>query len=170
VTGTNLSAETLKEHRLPTRKELDAISTIHPIQLHHVTMHGCVLNSLAMELAEVDSNMRGVGLYDDGTCNGILSDDVVYVEASNRISSSIPASTIKSYITNFTESVLPKGVTTVHSLDAQDLPEEADVWQQLREIIRFMLSTMLNPWTLNGCVNWVIPEWGVASAWMDLEL
>jgi predicted amidohydrolase YtcJ len=132
VTGTNLSAETLKEHRLPTRKELDAISTTHPIQLHHVTMHGCVLNSLAMELAGIDSNMRGVGVYDDGTCNGILSDDVVYVEASNRISSSIPASTIKSYITNFTESVLPKGVTTVHSLDAQDLPEEADVWQQLR--------------------------------------
>jgi predicted amidohydrolase YtcJ len=132
VTGTNLSAETLKEHRLPTRKELDAISTSHLIQLHHVTMHGCVLNSLAMATAGVYSSMRGVELGEDGTPNGTLSDDTVYYEASSKISESVTASTIRAYITNFTASVLPHGVTTVHSLDAQDLPKEPEVWSQLQ--------------------------------------
>jgi len=131
VTVTNLAAENLKENRFPTRKELDKISSLHPIQIHHVTMHGCVLNSLAMEIAQVDSGMRGVETYDDGSPNGILSDDTVYFEASNRISASTPEATIESYITSFTSSVLPKGVTTVHSLDAQDLPGDTEVWHHL---------------------------------------
>jgi predicted amidohydrolase YtcJ len=132
ITGTNLSAETLKERRLPTRKELDAVSSTHPIQLHHVTMHGCVLNSMAMGLSGVTPGMRGVEIYEDGSANGIISDDTAYLEACARISSATPASTVEAYIRSFADSVLAQGVTTVHSLDAQDLPSEPELWQKIR--------------------------------------
>lgn len=132
VTGTNLSAETLRERRLPTRKELDLISKTHPIQLHHVTMHGCVLNSMAMALSGVDPGMRGVETDEDGLANGIISDDTAYLEACTQISASTPASTVEAYIKNYANSVLPQGVTTVHSLDAQDLPSEPELWNNLR--------------------------------------
>jgi predicted amidohydrolase YtcJ len=132
VTGTNLSAETLKEHRLPTRKELDTISKTHPIQLHHVTMHGCVLNSMAMDLSGVTPGMRGVETDEDGQPNGTISDDTAYLEACTRISASTPPSTVESYIKQYANSVLSQGVTTMHSLDAQDLPSEPELWNSLR--------------------------------------
>lgn len=135
VTGTNLSAEMLKENRLPTLRELDAASKAHPIQLHHVTMHGCVLNSLAMALAGVDTGMRGVETYEDGSANGIISDDTAYLEACSRISASTSPATVEAYIRSFADAVLSQGVTTAHSLDAQDLPSEPEIWNNIRDTL-----------------------------------
>jgi predicted amidohydrolase YtcJ len=43
----------LVEKRHPTRWDLDAISTIHPMKLTHRTGHAHVLNSLALKLVGI---------------------------------------------------------------------------------------------------------------------
>ena len=44
----------LNEKRHPTRQELDAVSTHHPLILRHRTGHAAVLNSAALQLAGID--------------------------------------------------------------------------------------------------------------------
>jgi predicted amidohydrolase YtcJ len=53
IIGFGYDQATLKEHRHPTRKELDAISSDIPIMLVHQSAHFGVLNSKALELVGV---------------------------------------------------------------------------------------------------------------------
>jgi predicted amidohydrolase YtcJ len=46
----------LAEHRHPTRAELDAVSTEHPILITHISGHMAVANSLALTLAGIDAH------------------------------------------------------------------------------------------------------------------
>lgn len=130
VIGTNVSAEKLKENRLPLRLELDKVSSRHPILIHHVTMHGCVMNSSAYDISQLNTKMDGVETYEDGTPNGIISDDSAYYTGVGNIMKSLSEDTIESYIKMFTDSLPVVGVTTVHTLDGQDLPMDAPVWHR----------------------------------------
>lgn len=132
VIGTNVSAETLKEKRLPHRKELDEVSGKNPILLHHVTMHGCVLNSLAYELSQLQTGMDGVCTYNDGSPNGIISDDNAYYEGVGNIMNNLSKEEIEEFITRFSRTLPPSGVTTVHTLDGQDLPMDEEVWFRMQ--------------------------------------
>jgi len=132
VIGTNMSAERLKENRLPTMLELDEASSRHPILIHHVTMHGCVMNSAAYKISQLNTEMDGVGTYEDGTPNGIISDDTAYYTGVGNLMKSLSEDTIKSYIRMFTDSLPAVGVTTVHTLDGQDLPMDAPVWHRMQ--------------------------------------
>lgn len=53
LTGRGYHDLTLPEHRHPTRQELDAASTVHPIQLIHTSAHAAVVNSRALALAGI---------------------------------------------------------------------------------------------------------------------
>ena len=132
VIGTNLSAETVREKRLPHRLELDQISSEHPILLHHVTMHGCVMNTAAYDLSGLNTSMDGIETYPDGSANGIISDDNAYYEGVGAIMKNLSADAIEGFITSFTSTLPPVGVTTVHSLDGQDLPMDETVWFQMQ--------------------------------------
>jgi hypothetical protein len=132
VIGTNMSAEKLRENRLPERRELDEVSSRHPILVHHVTMHGCVMNSSAFEISQLHTEMDGVDTYEDGSPNGIISDDSAYYMGVGNIMKSLSEDTIESYIKMFTDSLPSAGVTTVHTLDGQDLPMDAPVWHRMQ--------------------------------------
>lgn len=54
VRGRMLSQDALKEKRLPTRAELDAVSTARPVALLRVCMHAGSVNSAALALAGPD--------------------------------------------------------------------------------------------------------------------
>lgn len=132
VIGTNISAEAVKEKRLPHRLELDQISKDHPILLHHVTMHGCVVNTAAYDLSGLNTCMDGIETYPDGSANGIVSDDNAYYEGVGAIMKNLSPDAIKGFITSFTSTLPSVGVTTVHSLDGQDLPMDETVWFQMQ--------------------------------------
>lgn len=132
VIGTNLSAEQLQENRLPHKAELDEVSCSHPILIHHVTMHGCMLNSAAMELSQLKTEMDGVDTYADGTANGIVTDDTAYFYGVGHIMENLTEGAIEGLITNFTSTLPAAGVTTVHSLDGQDFPLDESVWHKMQ--------------------------------------
>lgn len=132
VLGLGMSAETVKEKRLPTRLELDAISRVHPILLHHVTLHGCVMNSKAYEMSGLNTLMDGVETFHDGTFNGVVSDDSAYYMALNNINKCITEEDIENYIKAFTSFMPSRGITTAHSLDGQDFPADIPIWHHMQ--------------------------------------
>ena len=132
VIGTNMSAEALQEKRLPDRKELDLVSSKHPILIHHVTMHGCVTNSMAFQISQLKTGMEGVELYEDGSANGIISDDSAYYLGVGHIMENMSEESIQNLIKKFTDSLPASGVTTVHTLDGQDLPMDEQIWHKMQ--------------------------------------
>lgn len=61
----------------PTKADLDKVSTEHPIICYRLCHHVCVVNSKALELANITkdtSNPDGgiIGRYDDGNPNGLM--------------------------------------------------------------------------------------------------
>ncbi len=53
VLATDYSEFYLAEKRHPTRRDLDEVAPYHPVVLSHRSLHGCVLNSLALSLAGI---------------------------------------------------------------------------------------------------------------------
>jgi len=56
VTGFGYDDTLLAEKRHPTRAELDAVSTEHPIAIMHISGHMLVANSAALDLAGIDAD------------------------------------------------------------------------------------------------------------------
>lgn len=56
VAGTGYDDTLLAERRHPTRADLDAVSTTHPIYIVHVSAHLAVANSKALELAGINAS------------------------------------------------------------------------------------------------------------------
>ena len=60
----------LAENRFPDRWELDAIAHGHPILISTQTLHGCALNSAAMDIAKVP-DIQGVVKNGEGVPTGV---------------------------------------------------------------------------------------------------
>jgi predicted amidohydrolase YtcJ len=56
VTGFGYDDTLLAEHRHPTRAELDAVSTEHPVAIMHISGHMLVANSVALEMAGISAD------------------------------------------------------------------------------------------------------------------
>jgi predicted amidohydrolase YtcJ len=53
ISGTDYNEFYLEGKRCPTRRDLDEAAPSHPVVLSHRSLHACVLNSLALELAGI---------------------------------------------------------------------------------------------------------------------
>jgi predicted amidohydrolase YtcJ len=62
------------EKRYPTRKELDGVSTRHPIWIQHYDGHFSMVNSLALKMLGFTSGMEGVETDAGGELTGLLQD------------------------------------------------------------------------------------------------
>ena len=72
------------EDVLPTKEDLDAVSTKHPIVLKRVCLHTAIANSMALEVAHIGKDFDfGPGgvveLREDGTPNGILREQATKI-------------------------------------------------------------------------------------------
>ena len=53
ISGTDYNEFYLEEKRFPTRRDIDEVAPGHPVILSHRSLHACVLNSPALELAGI---------------------------------------------------------------------------------------------------------------------
>ncbi|MBN2238830.1 MAG: amidohydrolase [Dehalococcoidales bacterium] len=85
ITGTDYNDFYLPERRHPTRWEIDEVAPYHPVVLSHRSLHACVLNSRALELAgignETEEPPGGVIKRDleTGQPDGLLIDMLGYI-------------------------------------------------------------------------------------------
>jgi hypothetical protein len=118
VIGRGYDQTLLAENRHPTRHDLDAASTDHPIVIFHISYHGLVANSLALQRAGVDRNTvdqaGGEILRDeDGAPNGVLLES----PAMSLVSSVMPEATVEGMRSSLglaRDQYMPRGVSTVH--------------------------------------------------------
>lgn len=64
----------IAEKRFPTLKELDDISTQHPISVQHVDGHFSMLNTTALKTLQLEAGMAGVVTDANGKATGVIED------------------------------------------------------------------------------------------------
>ena len=86
ITGTDYNEFYLAEKRHPTRWEIDEVAPNNPVILSHRSLHGCVLNSMALALAginietpELPGTMIDRDVDRGGEPNGFLAEMVGYI-------------------------------------------------------------------------------------------
>ena len=118
VIGRGYDQTLLAENRHPTRHDLDAASTDHPIVIFHISYHGLVANSLALQRAGVDANTAdqpgGEILRDEhGAPSGVLLES----PAMSLVSGIMPEATVDGMRASLglaRDQFMPRGVSTVH--------------------------------------------------------
>lgn len=118
VIGRGYDQTLLAENRHPTRNDLDAAVPDHPVVIFHVSYHGLVANSRALEQAGVSRNtadIPGGDIYRDegGEPTGVFMES----PAMSLISDHLPKNGIpelRNGLNLARDHYLPKGITAVH--------------------------------------------------------
>jgi len=138
----------LAEKRHPTRWELDEASTQHPVLLIHRSLHACVLNSMALSLANINiatEEQPGTMIERDrstGEPNGLLHEMVGYIREKimppvSPVDRNLGASMAnKRYLTN--------GITSVQDTSYSSYLERWKVFRQLQRdgLFSFRIAMM----------------------------
>jgi predicted amidohydrolase YtcJ len=139
IEGDNLSDGRLREHRLPTRLDLDAVAPDHPVLLRGVGKHIAVANSLALRLAGIDRTTPDpaggrIERDSDGEPTGVLHERGKLRLDTTRVDTVVPpldeSDRLKALAAGLRE-LHERGVTSIHEITrARD--EFAD-YERLRE-------------------------------------
>ena len=131
ITGYGWSEDELDEGRRPLRADLDAAAPANPVILTRAGGHSAVVNSLALELAEIslqtpqpDGGVIERG--EDGELNGIIRERQVLV---GRL---VPDSTYEELISSLEinlNALLEMGITSI--TDASKTPAEYEMFEDL---------------------------------------
>jgi predicted amidohydrolase YtcJ len=119
ITGTGYDDTLLAEKRHPSREELDAVSSDHPIAITHVSGHMIVANSAALAMAGIDENTAnpdgGVIVKDPvtGVLTGLLEETAA--EPVQTLSMDFSLTDIVAMFRSAVELYVSMGVTTAQS-------------------------------------------------------
>lgn len=112
-----LNIDGLKEGRPPYCWELDEVSNEHPVILKNVTLHGNVLNSKGMELADVPDELSGIVKTEDGRRTGEFTSDDSAGYAAAKATEMVSDATLEKYIKASVNHCASVGCTTINALD-----------------------------------------------------
>jgi predicted amidohydrolase YtcJ len=104
----------LSDRGMPTRFDLDRISTRHPIRLTHRNGHLCSVNSKALEILHVPKDLEGIEKQ-CGEVTGVIRDPAIQVLRHPGLSMGEQMKTEAVKLAS--QLALEKGVTTLHALD-----------------------------------------------------
>ena len=152
ITGYGWSEDELDEGRRPLRIDLDLVAPNNPVTLTRAGGHSAVVNSLALELADVtletpqpDGGVIERG--DDGQLNGVIR------ERQEIVGRLVPDSTYDELISSLEvnlNDLLSLGITSI--TDASKPPSQFAMWEELYENAELSL-----------------PRSAVQFQWFDLE-
>jgi predicted amidohydrolase YtcJ len=112
VLGLNFNYDTIKEHRLPTRSELDGLSSEHPVLILVYDVHSAMMNTRMLELVNISHDMDGYVKGDDGNPTGLVEDPAIAL-----VLKKIEPQGEKALLTNIHAAVqeaMRVGITTLH--------------------------------------------------------
>lgn len=149
VRGENLNEHQLREGRFPTRAELDAVTTDHPVVISSIGNHVAMANSPALALAGIDRNTPNpegghIDRDENGEPIGILRERARLRLDARRSDTVVPRESPKQRVEALAESVAilhHRGIVGIHEIIRQ--PEEIADYQTLRETGRLKLRVQL---------------------------
>jgi predicted amidohydrolase YtcJ len=77
ILGLNFNYDIVKERRLPTLKELDAVSSTHPILILVYDVHSAMLNTPMLKKIGLPEDMAGYFKGEDGCPTGLIEDPAI---------------------------------------------------------------------------------------------
>lgn len=77
VLGLNFNYDITKERRLPTREELDELSSEHPILVLVYDVHSAMANTRMLDILKIPPDMDGYINRDDGQPTGLIEDPAI---------------------------------------------------------------------------------------------
>jgi predicted amidohydrolase YtcJ len=126
----------LQEKRHPTRFDLDAVSSQHPIILRHRTGHAAVLNSAALQQIDIDRSFTPPE-------GGIVERDPVTHEPTGvvyelekflrTVLPPLPEAEFMKAVQQASDELLNHGVTSFHDASVGNTLEDFALFQQLKE-------------------------------------
>lgn len=140
IKGTGFDHTKFSENRMPTRWDMDAVSTEHPIVIRRCCLHAMVANSLAIEMAAIDrqklDELEGlIEMERDKTLNGVFREKATAIFdqiVPNPLSDPNEKERIMKKV--FADMV-SKGITAVHTYAAKIWNYEEDI-EGYRELER----------------------------------
>ena len=143
ITGTDYNEFYLAEKRHPTRWEIDEVAPDNPVILSHRSLHGCVLNSMALAMAGITSETPeppGALIDRDvargGEPNGFLAEMLGYIR--EKIMPPISQGELNAGIKLANEQYLSQGLT---SLQDATVVNDLKRWKQFQN---FKKNGLLN--------------------------
>lgn len=127
ITANSFSVAGLNGKPSPMRWQLDEISKDKPVIIYDRSLHGCIMNTRAMELAGLTSGMPGVQEI-AGKVTGSILDDVSYYSGTQNIMKGLDEDTVRRYMMTVNNEAVKNGITSVHSLDGGDYVVDAEIW------------------------------------------
>ncbi len=132
IKGTGFDHTKFEENRMPTRRDLDRISTEHPIVIRRCCLHVMVANSLAIQMAGIgEERLEMLGALiereDDGALNGVFREKATAIFdeiVPNPLSD--PAEK-KRILGDTFQDMISKGLTAVHTYAARIWNYEEDL-------------------------------------------
>ncbi|MDR2487641.1 MAG: amidohydrolase family protein [Clostridiales Family XIII bacterium] len=122
----NYVTQNVSEQRYPTRFELDAVSHGKKVMVLAATLHGCAVNTSAMEVCAVPGDMPGVER-DGGDITGVYSSDESSFLACANALGDLPDEALWQYIMDCADNAASKGVTTMHGLFGMFVKDDRDM-------------------------------------------
>ena len=118
VIGMNYDDTGMKEQRHPTKEDLDAISTEHPIYVMHSSSHFGAANSLALKMAGIDDSVKdpqGGKFYRDGKghLTGVMEEGPAYAQVMMKITPVAPQKAMEAIERTLKKHYIAQGMTTV---------------------------------------------------------
>jgi predicted amidohydrolase YtcJ len=126
VFGVNYVTQNVKEQRYPTRFELDGISGGKKLMIMAATLHGCAVNTAAMEVCAVPNDMPGTEK-ENGAVTGVYSSDESSFLANANALGDLPDDVLWQYIRDCARNAASKGVTTMHGLFGMLVRDDRDM-------------------------------------------
>lgn len=117
ISGTDYNEFNLKEKHCPTRKDLDEAAPENPVILSHRSLHACVLNSMALELANISKDTpEPVGGrierdMDTGEPNGVLIEMISHIR--NNIMPPLTEKELDKGLASANKLFLAHGITSI---------------------------------------------------------
>ncbi len=123
--------------RLPTRWDLDKISTEFPIVLSRVCGHMAVCNSLCLEKMGIKKGSKQIdgGKYytdENGEPNGLISENLIY--SATALVPALSKEDSKKLLLMAMDDCVKSGLTSVQSNDIDDFEEDKDLFEAIQEL------------------------------------
>jgi len=138
IKGTGFDHTKFVENRMPTRWDLDKISTEHPIVIRRCCLHAMVANSLAIEMAEIDQQKLNeyqglIELEKDGALNGIFREKATAIFDEIVPNPLSDPGERKKILLSVLADMVSKGITAVHTYAAKiwNYEESLEAYQEL---------------------------------------
>ena len=136
LTGTGYNEFNLAEKRHPTRFDLDDVAPEHPVILVHQSLHACVLNSLALSLAQISGETEEPpgALFErspSGELTGVLFEMLAYIRS--KVLPPLSEEELEQASRLANEHYLSSGITSLQDLSPNNDFERWQTFSQLKE-------------------------------------